>query len=199
MNPYEVLGVSPNDDEETIKKAYRNLVKKYHPDRYANSPLADEASEKLKEINLAYDIITGKAKPQENTAKSYGGYGGYGSYGGNFEVSFQSVRMLITMGMTDAAEQMLERLPKTAEWYYLKGVIYMNRGWYQTAKENFDTARRMDPTNTEYQNAGENFSRRSTVFYDYGMRISPLALCVGSWCCSRFCCGGRVFPCFCWC
>lgn len=199
MNPYEVLGVSPNDDEETIKKAYRNLVKKYHPDRYANSPLADEASEKLKEINLAYDIITGKAKPQENTAKSYGGYGGYGSYGANFEVSFQSVRMLITMGMTDAAEQMLEKLPKTAEWYYLKGVIYMNRGWYQTAKENFDTARRMDPTNPEYQQAGQNFGRRTTTYQTYGTRINPLACCMGSLCCSQFCCGGRFLPCFCWC
>ena len=78
MNPYEVLGVSPNDDEETIKKAYRNLVKKYHPDRYANSPMAEQANEKLKEINLAYDMITGKAQPEQNTG--YGGYntGGYG-------------------------------------------------------------------------------------------------------------------------
>lgn len=197
MNPYEVLGVSPNDDEETIKKAYRNLVKKYHPDRYANSPLAEEASEKLKEINLAYDIITGKAKPQGNADSR--SYGGYGSYGGNFEVSFQSVRMLITMGMNDAAEQMLEKLPKTAEWYYLKGVIYMNRGWYQTAKENFDTACRMDPTNPEYQNAGQNFNRRTTTYQSYGTRINPLACCMASLCCSQFCCGGRFIPCFCWC
>ena len=79
MNPYEVLGVNPTDDEETIKKAYRNLVKKYHPDRYVNSPLKDEASEKLKEINLAYDIITGKANPQQNTQSQ--GYSGYGNYG----------------------------------------------------------------------------------------------------------------------
>ena len=198
MNPYEVLGVRPDDDEETIKKAYRTLVKKYHPDRYANSPLAEEASEKLKEINLAYDIITGKAQPQSNSSQR-SSYGGYGSYNGNFEPSFQSVRMLITMGMHDAAEQMLEKLPKTAEWYYLKGVIYMNRGWYQTAKENFDTACRMDPDNAEYQNAGRGFTNRTGTFYDYGMRISPLACCVASWCCSRYCCGGRFLPCFCFC
>ena len=55
MNPYEVLGVSENADEETIKKAYKELVKKYHPDRYINNPLADLAAEKMKEINKAYD------------------------------------------------------------------------------------------------------------------------------------------------
>ncbi len=199
MNPYQVLGVSPNDDEETIKKAYRNLVKKYHPDRYANSPLAEEASEKLKEINLAYDIITGKAQPTGNTNRTSGGYSGYGGYSTNFEVSFQSVRMLITMHMTDAAEQMLEKLPKTAEWYYLKGVIYMNRGWYQNAKENFDIACAMDPGNSEYANARENFSARSTTYHSYGTRINPLACCMASLCCSQVCCGVRFMPCFCYC
>lgn len=60
MNPYEVLGVSENASEEEIKRAYKKLVKKYHPDRYQNNPLADLAEEKLQEVNEAYDMLMKK-------------------------------------------------------------------------------------------------------------------------------------------
>lgn len=56
-NPYQVLGVSPADDDEKIKQAYRELARKYHPDRYTNTDLAELAGEKMKEINAAYEEI----------------------------------------------------------------------------------------------------------------------------------------------
>lgn len=56
-NPYEVLGLKEGASTEEIKKAYRELVKKYHPDRYMDNPLSDLAEEKLREINEAYDIL----------------------------------------------------------------------------------------------------------------------------------------------
>ena len=72
-DPYEVLGVSPNASEEEIKNAYRELVKKYHPDKYVDNPLADLAEEKLREVNEAYDeIMNGRM----------GSGGGFGSAGG---------------------------------------------------------------------------------------------------------------------
>ena len=57
MNPYKVLGVSETATQEEIRAAYLNLVKKYHPDRYADGPLKEMAGEKLKEINRAYELI----------------------------------------------------------------------------------------------------------------------------------------------
>ena len=54
-NPYEVLGVQPGASDEEIKKAYRSLAKKYHPDLHPNDAAA---SAKMNEINAAYDILS---------------------------------------------------------------------------------------------------------------------------------------------
>ena len=67
MDSYEVLGVSPGATPEEIRTAYRNLAKKYHPDNYVGNPLADLASEKMKEINQAYDAI--KSGAADSTAE----------------------------------------------------------------------------------------------------------------------------------
>ena len=56
-DPYKVLNVSPSASDEEVKKAYRDLARKYHPDNYHDNPLADLAQEKMKEINEAYEEI----------------------------------------------------------------------------------------------------------------------------------------------
>ena len=61
-DPYKVLGVSPNATDDEVKDAYRRLARKYHPDNYVNNPLSDLATEKMKEINEAYDEIQRQRK-----------------------------------------------------------------------------------------------------------------------------------------
>ena len=70
MDPYKVLGVSPSASEDEIKRAYRDLARKYHPDNYINNPLADLAKEKMQEINDAYDTIM-KQRQNGGTGSSY--------------------------------------------------------------------------------------------------------------------------------
>jgi len=78
-DPYKVLGVSPTASDEEIKKAYRKLVKRYHPDMHPG----DEACElKMKEVNAAYDAIVNRDRYAASGRSPYGGPAGYGGSGG---------------------------------------------------------------------------------------------------------------------
>lgn len=156
-DPYEVLGVSQNASDEEIKKAYRNLARKYHPDNYQDNPLADLAEEKMKEINEAYDLIT-KTRAGGNPGAGYGGSGTGSAYQRSSYTSgrseFSQVRQHINVGNLDAAEQILQGCGvKNAEWYFLMGSIAYRRGWLDEARQDYQIACRMEPGNPEYQQA----------------------------------------------
>ena len=113
-DPYQVLGVSQNASDEEIKKAYRALVRKYHPDKYQDSDLKDLASEKMKEVNAAYEEIekmrAGGGQQNAYGQNAYGqnaygqnGYGGQSSYSTN--PRYAEIRRCINVGNIAEAAQ----------------------------------------------------------------------------------------------
>lgn len=148
-NPYEVLGIREGASEEEIKAAYRELVKKYHPDRYQDNPLSDLAEEKLREVNEAYDYLMKNAGFSSGT---YQGTGYQGSRGaGSDDPVFQQVRRDIDANRLAEAERLLAGVSiRNAEWIFLSGMISYKRGMYDDAFAKVDQACNMDPSNQEY-------------------------------------------------
>ena len=194
MNPYRVLGVSESATQEEIRAAYLALVKKYHPDRYADGPLKDMAEEKLKEINRAYELIGKRQGTAESAGASYGyerNPGNTGYHGPN-AAGFARVRSLISHNNLGAAAAILDSIRmRNAEWNYLYGIIYLRQGWYEKARACMQRAYEEEPTNSEYRNAYIALSRTRTTsagrdakdtLYD---DCSTLLCCN---CCGRMCC-----------
>lgn len=202
MNPYEVLGVSESASDEEIKKAYRELVKKYHPDKYVDNPLSDLASEKIKEINMAYDMITKqRAGGGTQTGSTYDST----TYD-NGSADFSHAVQLIKMNRLDEAQGELERMPaasRSAYWYYLMGEIAKRRGWYDNARQYYQTALNMEPSNSTYQKAYHAMMNTAHTYrtqsYGRGYRNADSACdCCSSLICADCCCecmGGDLIPC----
>lgn len=154
-DPYKVLGISPDATDEEIKLAYRELVKKYHPDNYAGNPLSDLATERMKEINQAYDTITTQRRNSAQNGYSNSNGGGYSGYQ-QADSQFADIRRLVNLRRISEAEELLGGVPvhmRDAEWFFLKGSIQYSRGWLDYAYENFSRAASMDPQNPEYRAA----------------------------------------------
>ena len=140
-DPYEVLGLKRGASDEEIKKAYRALSRKYHPDANINNPNAAQAEERFKQVQAAYDQIM---KEKEQGYSGYGstngyggyGYGDYGNYGGrgygnsygtgqtDEETNYLNAAMnYIRAGKYNEALNVLSGISrKSAQWYYLSAI-----------------------------------------------------------------------------
>ena len=169
QDPYRVLGVSPQASDDDVKKAYRALAKKYHPD--VNNGSA-QAEARMKEVNEAYSTIMKMRR--EGTSSAYGsagsyggagyggstgygrstGYGGYNGGGayGSADPHMQAARNYIRAGRFQEAMNVLEGvMERSAEWYYLCGEASLGLGNRIAALNFARQAVSMDPNSFEYR------------------------------------------------
>ncbi len=199
-DPYKILGVSPTSTDDEVKSAYRTLAKKYHPDNYAGSPVADLADEKMKEINEAYDSIMAQRRGRATggAPQQSGAYPGYTSYA-NPRSGFNDVRNLIMTGRIADAEQILNGVPaegRNAEWHFLKGTVLYKRGWMEEAYNHFSRACQIDPANAEYRAAmNQAVNRRNGVYGGYNPNVQTFGSCsCCDICATMICCDACCNP-----
>ncbi|AAK78625.1 curved DNA-binding protein CbpA [Clostridium acetobutylicum] len=186
-NPYKVLGLNENASPDEIKKAYRELAKKYHPDQYGNNPLKTLAEEKMREINEAYDFLM---KKSQNTTYNNSSYGNSSN-----NADYNSIRNDLNRGDINSAEAKLNRTNlRDAEWFFLMGNVYLRRGYYDNAYNHIQRACDLNPSNPEYMNALQSLRTQNNSYRNpynsrgYADRDSQLCnLCVSLWCADTLC------------
>ena len=210
-DPYQVLGVPETATDEEIKKSYRDLARKYHPDNYHDNPLADLAQEKMKDINAAYEQITRERSGRGSGSGSYGsayGSGGtayqrqqYSSQSSSGSSVLQQVRLAINSGNLSRAEALLANYADhNAEWNFLKGAVCYRRGWMDEAKRYYQTACQMDPGNAEYRSALDFMENAGQTAYrpnggTFGTEFCGGNPCLTLCCLYTLCNGGGYFFC----
>ena len=160
IDPYGVLGLTRNASDEDIKKAYRTLSRKYHPDANINNPNKAAAEEKFKEVQAAYNQIMDER--QNGGASSFGGSYGYnGGYSysnyNNYENDSNEMRAAANyINSRHYAEAMnvLRSIPdekRGGKWYFFAAVASQGLGNLNDAREYISRAIALEPSNIRYR------------------------------------------------
>lgn len=205
-DPYKVLGVSPNASDEEIKKAYRALAKKYHPDL---NPGDAYAAQKMQEINAAYDQIKNPDKHTQANA----GAGWYDPFGGAYQYNranrteseryLDSAMQYLRFGRYSEALNALNLCSERgAKWYYLSALANHGLSNQVTALEHIRRAVSMEPDNPEYlhvleviESGGNVYRQRAGDFRGFTLGGNPCANLCLCYLAQMFCFGRPIFFC----
>ncbi len=202
-DPYRVLGVPSSASNDELKKAYRNLSKKYHPDANLDQP--EVAEQKFKEVQEAYQIImdmreSGTAYQRES--------GSYGNYGGGFSqrtksrygesMEMQAVCNYLNAGYFQEAYHVLNGIneaDRDARWYYYSSIANAGLGNNATALEHAQRAVALEPSNMEYQSLLNRLRQGGFWYQERGTEYGRgsvtgnvcLELCFLNLCCGLCC------------
>lgn len=214
-DPYAVLGLTRNATDEEIKKAYRSLSRKYHPDANVNNPHKEQAEEKFKEIQQAYQqIMYEKEHGTSGYGQPGGGtYGGFGDFFGGFgyeqpgrsreqdseSVYKRAAENYIRSGHYREALNVLNSISgRDAYWHYLNAIANSGIGNNVAAMESAQRAVAMEPGNQQYQQLYAQLQNGGSWYYgqrqSYGSPVGSsgsfcLKLCIANLLCN-LCCGG---------
>ena len=210
MDPYQVLGVSRNDSDEEIKKAYRKLSRKYHPDANINNPNKEQAEEKFKEVQQAYDTIMKQKQSGSDfysNASSYNsqnqGQGPFNGFSGNYYYRsdsradyantqdvpprYRAAANYINSGYYREANVALGDVPfseRTAMWYYLSAMANHGEGNNATAIEHINRAVELEPNNARYRQYQQILAFGGNWYTNMGSSYSRPYQGSGGWCLS---------------
>lgn len=198
-DPYKVLGISPKASNDEVKRAYRELSRKYHPDSYVNNPLSDLAEEKFKEVQEAYKQIM----DEREHGFSGRSYQSSSSSGDTASVEMGAVRNYINSGHYQEALNLLSRISaQTAQWHYYYAVASSGIGNNLDAMNHAERAAAMEPGNMEYRGFLNQLKMRGNRYQGAGRQYGGGGLTTGNFCCDLWCAdslcecmGGDLCPC----
>ena len=187
MNPYEVLGVSRDASDDEIKKAYRMLSRRYHPDANVNNPNKDAAEEKFKQVQQAYDQIM-KERQEGTSYQSYGySYSNrsQGNATGGISPELSAAANYINNGYYQQAMQALSGVPQSGRkgmWNYLAAVAQANMGNTVSARQYIDEAIRFEPANFQYRRIKDQLDSGQAWYSARGQTYRRPYANQSSWC-----------------
>ena len=208
-DPYQVLGVPRNASDDEIKKAYRALSRKYHPDANVNNPNKEQAEEKFKQVQQAYDQIMKEKQQGGGYGGGYSQNGGY-SYGSNRSyqragdsVQMQAAANYIVNHCYAEALNVLNGIPfaeRSARWYYYSAMANQGAGNNIVAREHATRAVEMEPSNLEYRQFKQHLDNGGAWYSSMGNSYERPYASAGNWCLSMLllnmicnCCCCRPF------